>query len=154
MIHLLLIKRECRFCGLNFYVCRRCYRGQAYCSDFCRIKARRKRHKETQRKYRQTAKGKKSHSRAENRRRERLKESKLRNMDDQTTTSIPVWCMLQSARIQIWIFYLRSELSNNHCCHFCGCCGTVVDEFTRRPYGRPNYLEAAYEIFAEENHYD
>ena len=57
---LLLIKVKCRRCGTVFYVCRSCWRGQAYCSDKCRKANQREAHAEAQRRYRQTARGKKN----------------------------------------------------------------------------------------------
>jgi hypothetical protein len=77
----LLIEVHCGRCGLVFLVCRRCWRGQIYCSEECRIEGMRKNHREAERRYRQTDKGKKAHREGENRRRHRLiKEGKKRWM--------------------------------------------------------------------------
>ena len=68
---MLLILIACRFCHLTFYVCRSCFRGHAYCGDFCRIEGKRQKHREAQRRYRRTLKGKKNHRVAENRSRQK-----------------------------------------------------------------------------------
>jgi len=38
-------------CGLMFFICRPCYRGQAYCSEECRQKSRRKQLRQANRRY-------------------------------------------------------------------------------------------------------
>jgi len=45
-------------CGVKFHICRHCYRGQVYCSDDCRIKARRSQMDEARRRYRSTPEAK------------------------------------------------------------------------------------------------
>jgi hypothetical protein len=40
-------------CGLMFFICRPCYRGQAYCSDECRRKSRREQLREANQRYQQ-----------------------------------------------------------------------------------------------------
>ncbi len=131
---LLLIEIPCRWCGLIFFVCRSCFRGQAYCSDPCRLAGKRESHNRAQRLYRKTDKGKKQHSEAENRRRYGLGEKKretIRKMDDATTPALSQWCMglLRGARNQL--FYAQRPPS----CHFCGSYGHLVNEFPRRGYG-------------------
>jgi len=48
---------QCRGCGQCFYLCRRCYCGQAYCSVGCRVEARREQCRRSQKKYLQKLKG-------------------------------------------------------------------------------------------------
>lgn len=136
---MLLLIICCRRCGNHFCICWRCWRGQAYCCDECRITANRQNHRETQRRYRQTAKGKKTHREAENRRRHRLNKKIKKNMDDTPSTPLPWWCMSWLLCIQILIVHARAWFDRTSCCHFCGCKGVIVDKFPRRGYGANNY---------------
>lgn len=122
---------RCGWCDFVFYVCRCCWRGQAYCCDACRLAGKRKKHREAQRRYRQTAKGKKAHREAENRRRHGLSKNNQKNMDDASTTGLPAWCM--ELLWSVWSRFLYLEKSPR--CHFCGRFGEIVDEFPRRGYG-------------------
>jgi len=53
-----LIQIRCRQCGVYFCICRRC--RKAYCDDDCKVKGYRKRHREAQKRYKATEKGKKN----------------------------------------------------------------------------------------------
>ena len=139
LFNLYLIQIECRWCHLIFCICRRCFRGQAYCSDECSIAGRRKHHREAQRSYRQTLKGKKAHREAENRRRHGLSKKNQKNMDDQSTTVLPAWCITVLIFTQLLILRARAWFDRTARCHFCGSCGRIVDEFPRRGYGGRNY---------------
>jgi len=130
MFILLLIKIRCRWCGLIFYICRPCFRGQAYCSDPCRKVAKQKIKRRAQKKYRGTDKGKKTHCKAENRRRQGLSKKNQKNMDDPTSTVLPAWVMELLCRLWSRIFYPK-QISY---CHFCGCPGQIVNQFPRRGY--------------------
>ena len=55
------IELGCPSCGRYFVICRKCYRGDIYCSDECRIKIQDQKRKEASRKYAQSTKGRKSH---------------------------------------------------------------------------------------------
>ncbi len=115
---LLLIEIKCRWCGVSLCLCRRCYRHQAYCSDECRRLGRHKSHREAQRRYRQTANGKKAHSLAENNRRHRDNEKKMAD---------------QSSRGEILsVITIHIERKAFGRCHLCGCEGSVVARFPRR----------------------
>ena len=70
------ITKFCACCGSLFDTCKKCYRGQVYCSVTCRIAGYRERHREAQRKYRKTKKGKKQHKDAEGRRRKKQQQGK------------------------------------------------------------------------------
>jgi hypothetical protein len=113
----LLVEVYCRFCGMRFFVCRRCWRGQAYCSKECRRQGRLAVHREAQRRYRQTRKGKKAHRLSENRHRHGLTHLIEKNMAD------------LSSRTSTW---RGIESGVGQRCHFCGCEGVVVDRFPRR----------------------
>jgi len=132
---LLLISIHCRWCGLDFYICRPCFRGQAYCSDECRVKGRRKNHRKAQREYRRTPKGKKTHCESENRRRHGLSKKSNKNMDDQSTTVLPAWCIKMLIFTQLLILRARAWFDRTGRCHFCGSWGQIVEEFPHRGYG-------------------
>src|SRR3989442_11973839 len=64
--------RRCR-CGATFYICRPCDRGQRYCSDCCRQKARREQRRETNRRHQQSPEGRLDHRDRQQRYRQRLR---------------------------------------------------------------------------------
>ena len=127
---LLLRFIQCRWCDFVFCVCRRCWRGQAYCCDQCRRAAKLRSHRKAQRKYRQTEKGKKAHRLAENRRRYRKINPPLKNMDDATTRTPSDWAMVTSRKENLVVF--SPDLQGR--CHFCGRIGQIVSTFPRRSY--------------------
>ena len=128
---MLLISNTCRWCCFVFYICRTCWRGHAYCCEGCRRAGTLKNKREAQRRYRQTEKGKKRHREGENRRRYRKKIQKAKNMDDTTSTVLPVWC----TTIILWILFQIQGLPFRPYCQFCGTSGQVVMQFPRRGYG-------------------
>ncbi len=132
---MLLIKIECRWCHLLFCICRRCFRGQAYCSDECRIAGKRRSHRESQRRYRQSPKGKKAHREAENRRRYGLSQENQKKMDDGTSTGLSRGCKVLSASVQSILL----GLGRTGRCHCCGSWGVIVKQFPRRGYGGGKY---------------
>lgn len=133
---LYLIQIECGWCHVVFCVCRGCFRGHVYCSDECRIAGRSKNHREAQRRYRQTPKGKKAHREAENRRRYGLSRKSEKNMDDQSTTLLPARCISALIFIRLYILRARAWFDRTGRCHFCGRWGVIVDKFPRRGYGK------------------
>ena len=133
-----LVQVECRSCHIVFFICRRCFRGQVYCSDKCRIEGRCRNHREAQRRYRQTPKGKKAHCEAENRRRYGLSKKNKKNMDDRSTTLLPGRCITLLIFTRLLILCARSWFDRTGRCHFCGSCGVIVDTFSRRGYGGGN----------------
>lgn len=135
---MLLIKIRCKFCQCFFHVCRRCFRGQVYCCDFCRIEGKCRKHREAQRRYRETLKGRKNHREAENRRRQRRKDKGIgKKLDDATSTLQVKWAILMMFLIYRLVFARKSGFSGPRC-RFCGIGGQVVSEFPRRPYGKIN----------------
>ena len=133
---LLLCQLHCSWCHLVFNVCRCCWRGQRYCCGVCRLAAKRKSHREAQRRYRQTPQGKKAHRQAENRRRHRVDKKNQKNMDDASSRRLPAWCMGLLLAIGKRILPVQTTT----CCHFCGCCGQLVDNFPRRGYAQRRNL--------------
>ncbi len=130
-----LISVSCRWCKVIFCVCRCCWRGQAYCSSQCRKAARGASHRQAQRRYRQSAKGRRAHCLSENRRRHRKNQSAFKNMDDQPST--------QGASGYMSVFKNAKDVSflpdQHGYCHFCGRRGIIVSEFVRRRYGKGSY---------------
>jgi len=122
---------RCRLCGKTFFVCRCCWRGQAYCSEQCRVAGQRKMHREAQRRYRRTDKGKRAHCLAENRRRYGLNENNQKNMDDASSTVPFQWGKGVLRCIKNRPFHVDTLPK----CHFCGSYGLLVDAFPRRGYG-------------------
>jgi hypothetical protein len=59
-------------------------------------------------------------------------------MDDESSTVLPTWCMSILLYLRIVIRDARSWFDKAGCCHFCGSCGKIVDEFPRRGYGKAN----------------
>ena len=127
---LLLRFIQCRWCDFLFCVCRRCWRGQAYCCDQCRRAAKLKSHRKAQRKYRQSEKGKKAHREAENRRRHGKNQNKQKNMDDATSTLGRKWAMALLNRFR----NLNLHTHMGQRCHLCGVGGQIVSAFPRRGY--------------------
>ncbi len=131
MMPTLLLCIRCRWCNLSFHVCRSCWRGQAYCCDRCRDAGRRYNHRNAQRRYRQSARGKKAHCQAENRRRHGWSAKSIKNMDDATSTARPLRRINRFMREKSSILGSHPQAR----CHFCGSLGQVVDRFPRRGYG-------------------
>ena len=121
----LLLEIRCRWCGVSFCICRRCWRGQGYCSEACRSSGRRQVHREAQRRYRQTQKGKKAHRHAENRRRHELSQGNEKKMDDPSSRGLA----LSAKEIPVAAHDGGKGVRR---CHFCGREGRVVDRFPRR----------------------
>ena len=48
-------------CGVMFYICGSCYRGQVYCGERCRQKARRQQRRDANRRHQQTREGRLDH---------------------------------------------------------------------------------------------
>ena len=143
---LLLRLIRCRWCGIHFCVCWSCWRGQAYCCDQCRNAAKRRAHRQAQRRYRQTLKGQKAHREAERRRRMRFARkmrSVQKTVDDRGSTVPSKWCKGLSLRARstgrAHDFCATAGLGSPGRCHFCGSTGVIVDKFPRRGYGPANY---------------
>ena len=69
-------------CGAVFFVCLPCYRGQRYCSERCRIKARRAQRRTANRRYQQSELGRWRH-------RERQRAYRERRVTDQGEANAP-----------------------------------------------------------------
>jgi hypothetical protein len=122
MVVVLLKRIECKRCLFELFICRSCWRGQAYCSQACRQAAQKESHCIAQQKYRQTEKGKEAHRQQEKRR--RLRNSK-KTVDDASSTP-------GLAHDNV----CANLLFTTPCCSFCGKTGQVIDHFPRQGYGR------------------
>ncbi len=129
-IPMLICISRCRWCGGEFSCCRSCWRGQAYCSDSCRLKGYRRNRRKAKRLYRQTYEGKKQHREAENRRRKRLKDKNKKNMGHKGTR-LPSKRVLNSLRPHRGPIFHTIDPRR---CRFCGRSGEIVDVFPRRGY--------------------
>ena len=111
-------------------MCRRCWRGHAYCGDPCRLAARLENHRKSQRLYRQTAKGREAHRQGERRRRGK----KSKNTVDDTGST------LQIPHVNVPTKLPDGEIR----CLFCGSYGVVVKDFPRQDYcGKKNPFQNA-----------
>lgn len=127
MAEALLIKITCRWCGQSFFVCRSCWRGQAYCAEACKVFGYRRNRQQRQRRYRNTSKGRKTHRENENKRRQRKKQKNPppgKKMGDATSNLLPPLISCPQK------FY-----SDTPCCRFCGKTGLIAARFPRRRYG-------------------
>lgn len=115
---ILLIKIVCRHCKKLFLMCRRCYRGHVYCGDACRKEAQKTAHRESQRNYRQTDKGKLTHR--ENEKKRRMGRVQKTMADDSAMPFV----------IRVLKFPYRSNQEPR--CSFCGALGKIINAFPRR----------------------
>jgi hypothetical protein len=74
-----LRQRFCRGagCGAIFWICRSCDRGQQYCSDRCRKKARRHQRREANRRHQQSREGRLDHRDRQRAYRHRRREARV-----------------------------------------------------------------------------
>jgi hypothetical protein len=104
----------CGCCGVIFYICKECYKGQKYCTDECCYAAYLEAHSKAQREYRQKKKGKQQHCDAEKRRRLRKKEEKNKNLNIGMKT-----CMCFAMLIKT-LFFKCNPLKKKGNCIICG----------------------------------
>lgn len=62
-------------CGLMFFICRPCYRGQAYCSDECRRVSRQQQRRKANRRYEQDPEVRQDHRDRQREYRKQLRDS-------------------------------------------------------------------------------
>jgi len=127
----LLKKIVCQCCGQLFEICRGCYKGQVYCSKECRRAGYIEKHREAQRRYQKTQKGKRTRNKAANRRRQGDKKyvgvlkKMLRTCIDFINLNI----------------YNKEENKERGRCIICGKEGVIVNEFPKRSYGKKIFEE-------------
>ena len=69
-------------CGVMFYICNSCYRGQVYCRDECRRRMRRQQRRRANRRHQQSREGRLDHRDRQRAYRERCR---LRRVTDHTS---------------------------------------------------------------------
>lgn len=131
-----VLEITCRWCSTRFCVCRGCWRGRCYCSEWCREAAQHKAHREAQRRYRRTEKGRQNHREGEKRRRMGLSRKCEEIVDDAGTTQPYRSLKMESAELKDSIAWAQERGYRVCRCHVCGCPGIVVQRFARRGYGR------------------
>ncbi len=117
----------CHCCGLVFCLCSHCYCGHRYCSAECRTAAQRQAHREAQKRYRKTEKGKKAHREAEKRR--RMGKSKIRKRSK--NREVAVKCCESAVMYAKSVIETGAKLGEKTYCHFCRCLGVITDKFPR-----------------------
>ena len=117
-------QRFCRAqgCGSVFYVCRACDRGQRYCSERCRDKARREQRRAANRWHQRSVEGRLDHRDHQREYRRRLAALRLTDQGSET-------------RVDFSRLLLPSPLLLDRCgsgviCRICGRKGTLIDPFT------------------------
>jgi hypothetical protein len=99
-LELVGIDANCRWCHQRFFVCRPCWRGQAYCSPDCRQDGTQARRREAGRRYQASEEGRQHHRKRQSRRRSRagLKPAKDAGVTHRGTARLPrrlVWRLRQ-----------------------------------------------------------
>jgi hypothetical protein len=79
---------SCKGCGVEFRVCKRCWRVQRYCGLSCSSEGRRKSARRSQKKYVHTPKGRRSHARRQ--RQYRKNHHRQKNSETEHTTVAPI----------------------------------------------------------------
>lgn len=76
------IELICPTCSVHFFCCRKCWRGNKYCSSLCRVDARKTKQRKYEKKYSSTLAGKES--RRKRQRKFRLKKEFQQNVTEQS----------------------------------------------------------------------
>jgi len=94
-------QRVCHWsaCGTIFYLCRRCDRGQRYCSSHCRQKALRLQRRQANRRHQQTREGREDHRDRQRDYRQRLR---ARVTDKSSQAPAPSASLTERAAIAAW----------------------------------------------------
>lgn len=132
---LLLVEIRCKWCDTCFFICQRCFRGQTYCCDKCRIAGKRHKHREAQRRYRRSRKGKDAHRKAEQRRRRGFKKTMADRGSTMPAGGYKIQTSSEQSAVGIHVFHGKGKLHRRGSCHFCGVLGVIVEKFPRRGYG-------------------
>jgi len=121
---ILLRQRFCRAqaCGALFYVCRSCDRGQRYCSERCRGKARREQRRAANRRHQDSREGRLDHRDRQREYRRRL--VALRVTDQGSETKVDFSSLLPPGP------RLLDGCGGQVVCRMCGRTGTLIDPFT------------------------
>lgn len=113
-------------CGVPFFVCRSCYRGQRYCSDGCRQAARREQRRAANRRHQQSDDGRLDHRDRQRAYRQR----RLAGVTDQGSAPAPASGSIAApgptGRTA------RRRARRPVCCIVCGRRGRLIEMFKRR----------------------
>jgi hypothetical protein len=150
-----LILIQCRQCGAYFCICRKCWKGQAYCGDTCKQLGYAQRRKEAQRRYRKTENGKGKHREAEQRRRLRLQPDN-RKTDDETEgkkqnqrDSNPAFHALHNGATIRHTTRPGKERTKKGRCHFCGVKGVIVKRISQDKGPNASYIYYSFRVNKE-----
>lgn len=122
-------------CGTIFYLCRRCDRGQRYCSSHCRQKALRLQRRQANRRHQQTPEGREDHR---DRQRDYRQRQRSRVTDKSSQPLLASASLAERAVINDWPtspapnFRRISSRPPQHgwvVCQICGRRGRWVDPF-------------------------
>jgi hypothetical protein len=111
-----------RECGAVFYICLPCYRGQRYCSERCRVKARRLQRLEANRRYQASEHGRERH-------RERQRAYRRRRVTDQGSSDAPPAMTMGTS---VLTAAPAREVNGGSTMFVCSCCGRTgyrIDPF-------------------------
>jgi len=107
------IERRCPWCSMLFLICFRCWRNHRYCSEFCSVEGRKRSHRESQKVYSKSSKGKESRKISQEMRRGRPPSSHKKNNEADHSSKV-----------------LRDCVSSRNApgleCGFCACLLTKV----------------------------
>lgn len=119
-----LRQRLCRapWCGAVFYVCRPCDRGQGYCSDRCREKARREQRRAANHRHQRSEEGRLDHR---DRQRSYRQRQAARRVTDQGSGE-----EVDSSTLPPVALPAAQSASGEVICCACGRRGTLIDPFT------------------------
>jgi hypothetical protein len=132
-------QRVCHWpaCGTIFYLCRRCDRGQRYCSPHCRQKALRLQRRQANRRHQQTPEGRDDHR---DRQREYRQRQRTRVTDKSSQSPVASASLSERAVINAWPAspapnfrpVSRRPQHGWVVCQICGRRGRWVDPFPQR----------------------
>ena len=116
--------RLCRgeACRSVFFVCRRCDRGQQYCSERCRRQARREQRRAANRRHQESPEGRLDHRDRQREYRQRLVERRVTDQRSEEAVRAPTLAFRRVAAVEAVV----GELI----CRVCGRRGTLIDPFT------------------------
>jgi hypothetical protein len=123
-------------CGLMFFICRPCYRGQAYCGEECRQKSRREQRRKANRRYWQDPEIRQDHRERMREHRQRRRESRVIDQSSivecgSGTISGPAAVAAEEKRHELPKQSWRERLGQVVCI-ICGRCGRFVAARMRR----------------------
>jgi hypothetical protein len=148
-----IIQIRCRECSNIFYVCRKCYRRQAYCCQTCQIKGYKKRRQEARKRYRNKDEKKIMRYQAERMRKyrkwlenEKGKDDQSKNeekVDDTNKTDGVENSVKSSLKTQAFVRKDKGAVKKKQVKRvvgekgFCSCCGSegvIVKNFLRSTF--------------------